>query len=35
MARKSVLGSAKGEFTVPTDFNDPRPKRIEDEFYKR
>ena len=30
-----VLGSAKGEFTVPDDFNDPLPKEIEDEFYKR
>jgi hypothetical protein len=28
------LGSAKGEFTVPDDFNDPLPKEIEDEFYK-
>jgi hypothetical protein len=35
MARKRVLGSAKGEFIVPTDFNDPLPKEIEDEFYKR
>ncbi len=34
-ARKRVLGSAKDEFTVPTDFNDPLPKEIEDEFYKR
>jgi prevent-host-death family protein len=25
-----VLGSAKGEFTVPDDFNDPLPKEIED-----
>ena len=24
------LGSAKGEFTVPDDFNDPLPKEIED-----
>jgi hypothetical protein len=29
-----ALGSAKGEFTVPEDFNDPLPKEIEDEFYK-
>jgi prevent-host-death family protein len=29
-----VLGSAKGEFTVPEDFNDPLPKEIEDLFYK-
>jgi hypothetical protein len=25
-----ILGSAKGEFTVPDDFNDPRLKEIED-----
>jgi hypothetical protein len=29
-----VLGSARGEFTVPDDFNDPLPKEIEDLFYK-
>ena len=29
-----VLGSAKGEFVVPDDFNDPLPKGIEDLFYK-
>jgi prevent-host-death family protein len=29
-----VLGSAKGEFTVPDDFNDPLPREIEDLFYK-
>jgi hypothetical protein len=28
-----VLGSAKGEFTVPDDFNDPLPKEIEDLFW--
>jgi len=27
------FGSAKGEFTVPDDFNDPLPKEIEDLFY--
>ena len=27
------FGSAKGEFTVPDDFNDPDPE-IEDLFYK-
>jgi hypothetical protein len=27
-----VFGSAKGEFTVPDDFNDPLPKQIEDLF---
>lgn len=29
-----VLGSARGEFTVPDDFNDPLPKEIEDLFWK-
>lgn len=29
-----ILGSAKGEFIVPDDFNDPLPKEIEDLFYK-
>lgn len=28
------LGSAKGEFTVPDDFNDPLPKEIEDSFWQ-
>src|ERR1700675_3153541 len=28
--RKRKLGSARGEFTVPEDFNDPLPKVIED-----
>jgi hypothetical protein len=28
-----ILGSAKGEFTVPDDFNDPLPKEIEEIFY--
>ena len=32
--RKRILGSAKGEFVVPDDFNDPLPKEIEDWFYK-
>lgn len=32
--KKRLLGSAKGEFTVPDDFNDPLPKEIEDLFYK-
>lgn len=27
------LGSAKGEFVVPDDFNDPLPKDIEDLFW--
>jgi prevent-host-death family protein len=33
-SRKFMLGSAKGEFTVPDDFNDPLPKEIEDLFWK-
>src|SRR5579864_674408 len=32
--RKRMLGTAKGEFTVPDDVNDPLPKDVEDEFYK-
>ena len=32
--RKRMLGSAKGKFTVPDDFNDPLPKEIEDLFYE-
>jgi len=32
-ANERVLGSAKGEFTVPDDFNDPLPKEIEDLFW--
>jgi prevent-host-death family protein len=32
--RKFKLGSAKGEFVVPDDFNDPLPKEIEDLFYQ-
>jgi antitoxin (DNA-binding transcriptional repressor) of toxin-antitoxin stability system len=32
--KKRVLGSAKGEFTAPEDFNDPLPKEIEDLFYE-
>jgi hypothetical protein len=28
------FGSAKGEFTVPDDFNDPLPKDIEDLFWE-
>lgn len=27
------LGSAKGEFVVPDDFNDPLPKDVEDLFW--
>jgi len=33
-AKTRILGSAKGEFVVPDDFNDPLPKEIEDLFYK-
>jgi len=33
-SRRFRFGSAKGEFTVPDDFNDPLPKEIEDLFYK-
>jgi prevent-host-death family protein len=29
---KFKLGSAKGEFAVPDDFNEPLPKEIEDLF---
>ncbi|HEX3820984.1 MAG TPA: type II toxin-antitoxin system Phd/YefM family antitoxin [Candidatus Sulfotelmatobacter sp.] len=29
-----ILGSAKGEFAVPDDFNDPLPKEFEDLFYE-
>ncbi|MFI5095921.1 MAG: hypothetical protein ACHQIK_21080 [Candidatus Acidiferrales bacterium] len=32
-ANGRVLGSAKGEFAVPDDFNDPLPKEIEDLFW--
>ena len=32
--KRMVLGSAKGEFTVPDDFDDPLPKEIEDLFWK-
>lgn len=32
--KQRIFGSAKGEFTVPDDFNDPLPKDIEDVFYK-
>lgn len=31
--KSRVFGSAKGEFTVPDDFNEPDPE-IEDMFYK-
>jgi len=28
-----MLGSAKGEFVVPDDFNDPLPQEVEDLFW--
>jgi prevent-host-death family protein len=31
---KRKLGSARGKFVVPEDFNDPLPKEIEDLFWK-
>jgi len=31
--KKRMLGSAKGQFIVPEDFNDPLPKEIEDLFW--
>jgi prevent-host-death family protein len=33
-SRNRVLGSARRQFKVPDDFNDPLPKEIEDLFYK-
>jgi len=30
--KRRFLGSAKGDFVVPDDFNDPLPKEIEDLF---
>jgi antitoxin (DNA-binding transcriptional repressor) of toxin-antitoxin stability system len=32
--RKFRLGSAKGQLTVPDDFDDLLPKQIEDLFWK-
>ena len=32
--KERVLGSARGKFTVPEDFNDPLPKEIEDLFWE-
>lgn len=34
VVKKRKLGSAKGKFVVPDDFNDPLPKEIEDLFWK-
>jgi hypothetical protein len=28
------IGTGKGDFVVPDDFDDPLPKEIEEEFYK-
>jgi len=33
-ANERIFGSAKGEFTVPEDFNDPLPKEMEDLFWE-
>jgi hypothetical protein len=32
--KRRKFGSAKDEFTVPDDFNDPLPKEIKDLFWK-
>jgi prevent-host-death family protein len=32
--KRRQLGSAKGDFTVPDDFNDPLSKEIEDLFWE-
>ena len=32
--RRFMIGSSKGEFVVPDDFNDPLPKEIEDSFWE-
>ncbi len=34
VSKRRILGSAKGDFTVPDDFNAPLPKEIEDLFWK-
>ena len=31
---KRTLGWARGEFTVPEDFNDPLPLDVEESFYR-
>lgn len=33
-ARKRILGTAKGDFVVPKDFNRPLPKSVEESFWK-
>lgn len=32
--KRRELSWARGEFTVPEDFNDPLPREIEDSFYR-
>ena len=32
--KRRSLGSAKGEFVVPKDFDDPLPKEVEDLFWE-
>jgi antitoxin (DNA-binding transcriptional repressor) of toxin-antitoxin stability system len=32
--KRRFLASAKGDFVVPDDFNDPLPKEIGDLFWK-
>ena len=34
LPKRRQLGIAKGDFTVPEDFNDPLPKEIEDLFWQ-
>ncbi len=34
LPKRRKLGSAKGEFVFPDDFNDPLPKEIEDLFWE-
>lgn len=31
--KKRTVGSARGDFVVPEDFNEPLPKEIEDLFW--
>lgn len=33
-SKKRTLGSAKGKFVVPDNFNEPLPKDIEDLFWQ-
>jgi prevent-host-death family protein len=34
LAKTRPLGTAKGDFEVPDDFNAPLPKEIEESFWK-